>query len=146
MGERTMVVVADGGGARVLIEVRRGGPLVEKTAALDLPKPHAAAGAAKGRVFDRFGHASHGVTHEPPHDKAERECLQELAELLPAIFRACTADQIVIMAPPRALGVLREALPAAVLPLIAQTEPRDRRHETLEELRAALGDLRRAAV
>ena len=146
MGERTMVVVADGGGARVLIEVRRGGPLVEKTAELDLPKPHAGTAVSKGRVFDRFGQASHGVTHEPPHDKAERQFLQELAELLPAICRACTADQIVIMAPPKALGVLREAAPSAALPLLVQTEPKDRRHATLEELRAALRDLRREAV
>lgn len=146
MGERTMVVVADGGGVRVFMEVRRGGDLTEKTQDLELPRLHASGSPGPGRVFDRFGQASHGVTHEAPKEKSEREFLEELAKELPKIGVACTADKLVIMAPPRALGILREALPAQAQKILTATEPKDRRHATAEELRVALRELRREAV
>jgi len=60
MEERTVLVVADGGGVRIFLEGHRGGPLSEKTAELGVPHPHAPASGSPGRVFDRFGHASHG--------------------------------------------------------------------------------------
>jgi len=145
MEERTVLVVADGGGVRIFLEGHRGGPLSEKTAELGVPHPHAPASGSPGRVFDRFGHASHGVTGEPPRDKVEREFLDALAHRIEGFVADCDAANVVIMAPPRALGVLREALPVAVQRLLRASEAKDRLDATPDVLRAALRELRRTS-
>ena len=145
MSERTLILVADGHAARIFIETRRGGPLVEKTGELDIPDPHRAKSSQPGRVFDRFGHASHGVGGEDPHDSAEREFLQDLASRIGAYAAQCDAEAIVVIAAPRALGVLREALDDNVRKLVILTEPADRLKATRKDLTLALRRLRRAA-
>jgi protein required for attachment to host cells len=48
------------------------------------------------------------------HEQAERTFLQQLAERLGAAVTSGAAKALVVVAPPRALGVLREAYPAQV--------------------------------
>ncbi|WP_374571531.1 host attachment protein [Phenylobacterium sp.] len=140
---RTLVVVADGRNARVFEEARRDGPLHERDEWLkDLPGYKVGAGTAPGRVYDRMGHASHGVTSETPHDKGEHAFLVGLVGELERIVRDHAFDDLVLIAPPRALGVLREALPKGLERKLKETEPHDRVGATAEELHHALHALR----
>jgi protein required for attachment to host cells len=141
--ERTLVVVADGGGVRVFLEKLPGGRFDEVTESSSLPHLGAAHSTSPGRVFDRMGDASHGVAHEPPHDKAEREFLEKVAKRLEGLVREQDAAQLMLMAPPKAMGVLRKHLPHALDKILLAAEPKDRRGQTLDEVHAAVRDLRR---
>lgn len=144
---RTLVVVADGRKARVFEEARRGGALHEKAEWLaELPEYSVGEGSSPGRVYDRFGHASHGVTSQSPHDKAEHEFLVGLVGQLERIVREHDFDALVLIAAPKALGVLREALPKGLERKLKETDAHDRLAATAEQLHETLRNLRRESA
>ncbi|MDP1632762.1 MAG: host attachment protein [Caulobacter sp.] len=144
---RTLVVVADGARARLFEEKRRGGPLTEHPnwlAGVELKqRGH---GPAPGRVFDSHGYASHGVGGETPHDKSEREFIVDLVKRVETVVREHDFDDLVVIAAPRALGNLREALPTGLQKKLRETAPKDRLDETDKEIHQALQDMRRESA
>lgn len=62
-----------------------------------------------GRVHQRFGEARSGVEQTDWHDQDEQEFLKALAARLDRSVQAKEVAHLVIVAPPRALGVLRKA-------------------------------------
>lgn len=62
-----------------------------------------------GRVHQRFGEARSGVEQTDWHDRDEQEFLKALAARLDKAVLAKEFAHLVIVAPPRALGVLRKA-------------------------------------
>lgn len=62
-----------------------------------------------GRVTQSFGEARSAVEQTDWHDRAEREFLESVARRLDAAIAAGETRDLVIIAPPRALGMLREA-------------------------------------
>lgn len=144
---RTLVVVADGRKARVFEEARLGGPLHERAEWLaELPEFEQGGGTSPGRVFDRMGHASHGVTSESPNDKGEREFLVGLVGQLDRIVQKHGFDDLALIAPPRALGVLREALPKGLERKLKTSDPHDRVAARAEEIAEALHAARRKSA
>ena len=135
---RTLVVVADGGRARIFEESRWGGPLSEWCDALaGLTPPAPGRGPAPGGVHDSHGNA---------HDKGERAFLIRLADRLEALARERPFANLVLIAAPRALGVLREALPPSMKHRLRASEASDRLDADAPHIRKALRALRRESA
>lgn len=136
--KRTLLVLADGRRVRLFEESRRGGPLKERGAWLRaMPPFHHPGSAQQVTVRARTSATSH-AGHEPPRDKGERRFLTDLADHLDQVMRDQHFDDLVLIAPPRALGVLRKALPAGLQRRVAATDPHDRLDDTLDQVHAHL--------
>jgi len=145
LDERTLVVVADGRRAEIFEEARRGGPLEPWPDALSaMTVPGTGHGPGPGRVYDRAGHAFHGVTSESPHDAAERHFVTALAKHFDTLHRERPFDGLVIIAPPKALGVLRKALSPAMKHRLRASEAKEITGATASVVRTTLHDLRLA--
>lgn len=73
------------------------------------PKTHEMGTDAPGRSFSSVGHGRSAVEQTDWHTQEEERFLQKLAGHLDTEVKAGHARSIVIVAPPRALGVLRPA-------------------------------------
>lgn len=140
----TWIIVADGDQARIFEERQRAGDVREVEAHRmgrvggDYPK----AAAHGATVHDRAGHGQHGAGERAPHQEAEDRFLERVAESLAEPLRRRAFESLVIMAPPRALGVLRQALPKAAQALLAGSDPHECVRETAEEIRGRLRKIR----
>lgn len=121
---RTLILVADGRRARLFAEARRGGPLTEHPDWLTLP-----AAASEGHPHGR--------------DKAEADFLAQLCGRLEPLFARHGFDGLIVIAAPRALGVLRRHLPAGLKARLELSEPHDRLSASAEDIQQAVRDLRR---
>lgn len=155
------VVVADSGTARILrasgaVPVNGGGN-IHRTAALDeiarMDRPSARLrGRAlttdrPGRVFDRGGRstmgppsaARHGAqSDENPHDVEIERFAKSVARRLDAERRVRPMQELVVIAAPRFLGLLRPQLSPRTRDLVSREIPRDLAHsEDAPILRAA---------
>lgn len=140
----TLVILADGVQARGLAERRGHGPLAE-LASWSLKADEADRHLARthgGTVTDRVGYGRDNVLEAPPAEAAEKRFLEGVAERINRSAAAGEFERLVLMAPPRALGVLRQALKPAVLRRIDVTDDHERIKATADEVRAILRDLR----
>jgi protein required for attachment to host cells len=141
---RTLVVVADGARARLFEEPRRGGKLTERAEwTADLEPPHTSRSSSPGRVYDRAGQAFHGVGSVTPREKQERGFVERVVRRVETLMERERFDNLVLIAPPRALGELRQSLPAAVTRRLRETSAHERLDTPAEELRKILQGLRR---
>ena len=123
----TLVVVADGRRARLLEQPRIDGPLHDRPEWLADVKEH-------------HDHAapSH-ITHSgDARDRAEKAFLTDLAKRLEGLSAKHHFDQIILVAPPRALGHLREALSSGLVKKVVGSDPHERVDATLITLEAAV--------
>ncbi|HUG73711.1 MAG TPA: host attachment protein [Steroidobacteraceae bacterium] len=147
---RTCIVVADGGSARILLASRkaaaaaaggRGTIVLEQVASLDNPAAHLPARALvtdrTGRVFDsgsRSGRgpksrARHGAQSDyDPHDVEVQRFAKRLVRLLNAERVHLHIEEMIVIAAPRFLGVLRPQLPAPIRKLVKREIDRDLVH------------------
>ena len=75
----------------------------------DNPPTHDQGSDAPGRSFQSVGHARSAVEQTDWHEKAERDFLHDLAGRLDAAIGAGDTSSLVMVAPPRALGIIRQA-------------------------------------
>lgn len=130
---RTLVVVADGHRARLLEQPRIGGPLHDRPEWLAGLKEHHA-------------HTRGPVPHEgDPHDRAEHAFVKDLAQRLDAVVRDHAIDDLILIAPPRALGHLREELSKPLLGKVVGTDPHERVDATIMTLADVVHGARREA-
>jgi protein required for attachment to host cells len=144
MRKVTWVLVADGARARLLTRTERNAPLVP---ALDhefigsnIPSREIDADRP-GRSFDSAGEGRHAM--EPPTDpkrKRKADFARELATLLDAEAKRGAFDQLVVVAPPQALGDLRAEFSDAVRSRIIEQINKDLVEASTEELTARLGE------
>jgi protein required for attachment to host cells len=73
------------------------------------PKTHEIGTDKPGRSFSSVGHGRSAIEQADWHTQEEEKFLRTLAQHLDAEVKAGRATSIVIVAPPRALGVLRPA-------------------------------------
>lgn len=140
----TLVILADGMQARGLAERRRHGPLSELASwglKADESERHIAR-THGGTVTSRVGYGRDNVLEAPPAEAAEKRFLEEVAERINRSAAAGEFEHLVLIAPPRALGVLRQALKPAVVRRIEVTDDHERIRATAEEIRSILRDLR----
>jgi protein required for attachment to host cells len=109
------VVVCDGKKALVLENVGDTKFLNLKTREVyeqpDL-KTHELGSAAPGRSFSSVGEGRSAIEQTDWHDQEEQRFLHKLAGHLDGEVKAGRAKSLIMVAPPRALGVLRQAYSA----------------------------------
>lgn len=115
---RTWIVVADGAKARVLEGPGHGGafkPVDDLSFASHAPASRDIDSERPGRTFNSTGKLRHAI--EPrvdAHERREAEFLKSVADRLEQALRRKAYDDLVLAAPPRALGILRKQLSSEV--------------------------------
>lgn len=138
-----LVLVADGTKARLFEERRRAGPLLEITSRLgDLAPSGPVASGHAGRVHDRHGVGSHTTGGPSPREKQEAAFISRLAGRIDTIVLPGDFEELIVVAPPRALGQLRQAFSPATLRRLKASDPHDRVGCQPDEIRAAVAALR----
>ena len=79
----------------------------------DLPT-HLLGTDAPGRTYSSIGHSRSAVEQTDWHDQAERAFLTHLAQHLDAALAAGKTKSLIMVAPPRALGMIRPAYSPAL--------------------------------
>lgn len=98
-----------------------------------------------GRVHQRVGEARSGVEQTDWHDRDEQEFLRALATRLDKAVQAKEATHLVIVAPPRALGVLRKAYSQHVKDAIVAEVDKDLASHPVSDIEERLfGERRRS--
>jgi protein required for attachment to host cells len=111
LSDSTLIVVADGGVARFLSRARPGARLAELVDVRMGAEAMEPARDRPARAHDRMGAGRHAIERRlSPRDAAEAAFLQGVAEKTTELIRLNKISQLVLCAPPRALGVLRAAL------------------------------------
>lgn len=147
LDSRTLILVADGRRSRLFEEARRGGPLTERTEWIaGLEPPHPASAGPRGGVHDRLGHASHATAHDGGRDKAESGYLTQLARRLTVVFGDHDFDHLILIAAPRALGVLRRQLSDGLKARLVLSEPHDRLAAGAAEIQQVVQAMRRKSA
>jgi protein required for attachment to host cells len=141
----TWFLLADGRRARVLIEKRRGANL-EAPADLIMEISEDELYDVQDRPprsFDRVGAGRHAMDKgRSLHEQEETNFLKRVAERIVDADKQKRFDHLVIAAPPRALGILREKLSAVQARIRAET-PKDLLDEPEPKLRERLQELLR---
>ena len=129
------VVVADGGAARFFESEKQGASLVER---LDLAlhaQPPEHPRERLPRVHDRMGPARHNIEpRQYPRDVQEEKFLKDIAAAVSAAAEADTFKSLILCAPPRPLGILREHLSEAALQRLGQVLVKDYVKASVDEI------------
>lgn len=143
----TWFLAADGRRARVLIEPRRGAQLqAPQELAMEIGEAELYdAQDRPPRSFDRVGAGRHGMERRDLHEAEEENFLKRVADTLADAEKGGRFVHLAIAAPPRALGLLRNLLPAAVKARIRAEAAKDVVDEDAAALRARLREMLRPA-
>ena len=134
----TWILIADAGHAHV---ARNDGP-GQGVRLLDRPRFDVVVPPGRELLADRPGRSHEsvgGARHamEPPTDPREVEKLKFLRQVAETMGREATAgryDRLVVVAPPRALGELRQLLPAAARRRVSGELAKDLTHVAERDL------------
>jgi protein required for attachment to host cells len=142
----TWIIVADGAHARLFEQLRPGAAVVERESFARRAAPAAKSNDRLPRTHDRTGPARHAIEpRQTPREAAERAFLDEVGEEIARCALARAFNRLVLCAPPKAMGELRQKLPrklrietSAVLKDIVDRP----RAEIIELLQSELSSLR----
>lgn len=141
----TWILVADGSQAHIASHAGRGQALQPVFDDLlhgrNLPDREIMADRP-GRAFDSSGQGRHAM--EPvtdPHEHDKQVFIKEIAALLDKECQRGRYDRLVICAPPKALGYLRQELSDHVRSKITGELDRDLVHVPLHDLAGHLGEV-----
>jgi len=126
---RSWILIADRAGARLFEQAHQRAPLVLQTT-FEHPEGRLKEGEIHadrpGRVHDRMGDQRHSVAREKSAvDHVTEGFVRELADYLRKARHAQQFQQLVLVAGPKLLGRLREALDPATTALIIGTLHKD---------------------
>jgi protein required for attachment to host cells len=135
------IVVADGGRANIyknvgeigevkLALVRSTNQHTEHTHDLGRDQP--------GRLSGNSGHAKSALESTDLHQVAEDKFLKAVVEHLAQDVQDGQCKEIVLIAPPHALGEMRKHLPANVAKLVVSEMSKDYTHMAINELQKTL--------
>lgn len=130
-GGVTWIVTADASEARVFCERARTGPLHE-LAALRMTATD----------VERSAGQRHRGDQRAPQHEPERRFLHRVATRVALEAGKGEFERLVLMGPPRALGLLKRALPPEVAERIDVTDPHARHHDDPDALRDHLRQAR----
>jgi protein required for attachment to host cells len=91
-----------------------------------------------GRSFQSMGHGRSAVTQTDWHDEAERAFLKSLAERLNSAVAEGRTKALTMIAPPRALGMIRPEFSAALRRAIVQEIAKDLVKQPVSEIEQQL--------
>lgn len=135
------MLVADGRRARVLVEQRRGANLDEPSEwAMEIGEDELYDIQDRPpRSFDRVGAGRHAMDGgRSLHEMEEEKFLKRVAERLGDAEKQKQFDHLIIAAPPRALGLLRDMLPSGAKSRIRADVSKDLLGESAHKLRERL--------
>lgn len=121
--EPVWIVVVDGGSARFFHRERSGSPLLELE---DLPSP--APGHQPPRNRNSLGGGAFA------HEQEEQDFLRGVAARIDAFMETKEEGKLAVLAPPRALGVLRDALASHTRKRLVCEIAKDLVHEPVQKL------------
>jgi protein required for attachment to host cells len=115
-----------------------------------LSEPHPQArelGADRpGRVHESVGQSRSAVSEPDPHERAEAAFLERIVARLEEILRDQPKRELIVVAPPRELGLLRKALTPALRDCVIAELGKDLAHMTTPEIERHLGEAQRASA
>ncbi len=134
----TWIVVADGKTARFHIYTGREAKL-EPALPFEMRAPNPSTqeqGADKpGRVFDSSGRARHAIQpHADWHRETKRKFAVDIAKLLEEKAREKAFERLILVAPPKTMGDLREALDDVTAAYVKSEITKDLTHLSAREL------------
>lgn len=138
------LVVADRVGARIMA-VRDGGKTLEPRETFDNPRGRLKDGAIDadrpGRAFDSGGEGRHAMSRaESPHERIAADFAREIGARLDKARGAGEMAELVLVAEPRFLGQLREALDTRTAACVVASVAKDLAHVEASVLGAHLGE------
>jgi protein required for attachment to host cells len=141
---QTWFLLADGRKARAMVEEKRGAPLREDWTMSIGPSDVYDPQDRPPRSFDRVGAGRHAMDGgRNLRDEEELKFLKRVADRVAEAAQRHAFEHLVLAAPPRALGALREALPDAVQSRIRAEAAKDIVEEDAGKLRERLTELLR---
>lgn len=147
VGGVTWIVTADAVEARIFVERVRSGDIKEledlRMAATDAER--SAGQKQRATVHDRQGHGRHGAGEHNNGDEATRRFMRRVATSLSLAAGRGEFDRLAIMGPPKALGILKEALPDQLAARLETTDPHERKRDNAEAVRQHLREARARA-
>lgn len=137
------IVVCDGG--KSLILENTGSPAEVKLVNKEMREhdgapTHELGSDQPGRVHQSSGSARSAIDQPDWHDEAERDFLESLARRLDAAITAGEASDLIIIAAPRALGMLRAAYSPAIRQALRGELDKDYVKTPIEEIEKHLAD------
>lgn len=140
---QTLLVLADGQKAMFLRNQGHNGQIrLEKvqTFTLDNLASHELGWDRPGRAYSRCANDSRRSAYESsdPHEQGEMRFLEDLARAIDGALASDGYQRVVLMAPPRALGILRQALSPAAQQRVQETVPKDYLKTPMAELEQML--------
>ncbi len=140
----TWIAVADGGRAAFFTIVPPNGrlrPMPESSIEAAHLRPREIMADKPGRGFESMGHLRRALApSSDPSDHAESDFLKSVADWLDVQARADAFDSLVIVAAPRALGMLRKHLSTAVSGRIRAEVAKNLVHATTDYIENHLRD------
>lgn len=140
---RTWILIADAGRARVLENLgpgKRTHEIADLASSVDLPKTSDLVRDRQPRGHESTNPSRHAIdSRSDPHDRLEVDHLQAIAARLDAHFESY--DQLVVVAPPRALGTLRAAFTDRVKGSISAEIDKDLTKVPNHEIETHLADV-----
>lgn len=145
---RYWIVLADAGGARILVRTGPGAALAEIT---ELSAPEGEGSAARRaqfsdrlpRTHDSHGNSRHAIEpHTPLADVHADRLAGEIAQRLAAGLRDDAYAGLILVAPSRFAGRLDAALDKAVDARVVARLHKDLRHASLPDVQARVAELR----
>jgi protein required for attachment to host cells len=131
----TWLIVADGGGARFFVRQLQDLPLQE----LEELAETADLLHGKHKAHDDVGHGHHAVTaRTTPHERAEQVFVRHVAGQIDRAVIENQVGSLVLCAPPRALGLLRDFISENARRLIACEITTDAVRETVANIDARM--------
>lgn len=141
---RTWVLICDGGRARVVARMAEGhrlGTVAGLTLATDLPRSKDLESERPGRSHESHGASRHA--YEPrsdPHDQLEAEFLVRIVTAVAGRHEQGEFDRLVVVAPPKALGLIRAKLPDALRKVVLAEIAKDLTKTPDADIAAHLAD------
>jgi len=138
------LVVADRVGARIMA-VRDGGKTLEARETFDNPRGRLKDGEIDsdrpGRAFDSGGEGRHAMSRaESPHERIGADFAREIGARLAKARGAGEMDELVLVAEPRFLGQLRDALDEQTAGCVVASVAKDLAQVEAAALGAHLGE------
>lgn len=127
--QRTWVLIADATRARVL-ESEGPGHGLKLVSGLSfevaLPPTHELVSDRQARSYESVGSARHAISgRTDPRRKEKRRFVEDVADAVAKLGSQKAFDRLIIVAPPQALGDLRDALPESIRGLIVTEVAKD---------------------
>jgi len=91
-----------------------------------------------GRVYQSHGSARSATEETDWHERSEIDFLSDIADLLDKVIQVRAVKNLIVVAPPKALGILRERLSPATREIVTAEIDKDLAHLPVRDIAAHL--------